>query len=46
MLRGSKLCAGPPDSHENADDMGNIEDMEIESLARLTRENKKKRGEG
>lgn len=28
MLRGSKLCAGPPDSHENADDMGNIEDME------------------
>lgn len=28
MLRGSKLCASPPDSHENADDMENIEDME------------------
>lgn len=28
MLRGSKLCAGPPDSLENADDTGNIEDME------------------
>lgn len=40
MLRGSKLCASPPDSHENADDMEHIEDMKCSSLARLTCENK------
>lgn len=39
MLRGSKLCASPPDSHENADNMKHIEDMEHSSLAGLTREN-------